>query len=140
MSKKKGKSSEKTVGQNNLTPFTKGQSGNPNGRPPRTLKVVNAELQARGIKPVTRADINFIYNSLINLNREEVARLALSKTEPIVVSLIARAIHDKKGFDILEKMLDRTLGRPTQQIDMETKGEITIREVIVTKPLNEQRN
>lgn len=50
--------------------------------------------------------------------------IAGDKDKPMLARVVAKAILDKKGFDIVERMLDRSIGKPTQHV--EEKSTVTL--------------
>ena len=98
----------------------KGETANPNGRPRKTISSVNKELEAQGIKPTTANEIRDIYLRLINLKSEDIKKLVEDVEQPALIRIVGRRIIEgkDKGFDIIEKMLDRSIGRATQQINV----------------------
>jgi len=102
-------------------PFKKWQSWNPAWRPRRTLKVINEELKKAGYEPATFDDIKSAYLYLLQLPVDEIKELVNKKDTPVMIKIVAKALWDKKGFDIIEKMLDRTLGKAVQQIEQKVE-------------------
>lgn len=115
--------------EENLIPFEKGKSGNPNGRPKKLISHINEELKLQGYDPVKNANIKDAYLTLIQLPYDEIKSIANPKEKedyPFLFKLVAKELIGKRGFEMLEKLLDRSLGKPTQKSDVTTKG----------KPLN----
>ena len=108
----------------------KGETANPNGRPRKTINSVNKELEAQGIKPTTANEIKDIYLRLVNLKIEDIKKLVEDSEQPALIRIVGRRIIDSKdkGMDIIEKVLDRAIGKPNQSIDIglteETRKEI----------------
>lgn len=94
------------------------QNINKKGRP-RTLvaEIVN-ELKTEGIKPVRKTDVQDVYMMIINLPIPEITEIAKNPEKPALVRIIAKAILSNKGFEIVEKMLDRAHGKATNTIDV----------------------
>ena len=91
--------------------FKKGQSGNPNGRPPKMVSTLLAQLKEEGYERVTAGQVREAYEVMINLDEVKIKDLATDKTQPMFVRIIAKAVLDKKGFDVIERMLDRSQGK-----------------------------
>jgi hypothetical protein len=122
----------------NNKPFKKGQSGNPAGRPPKLIKHTIKELQAEGVEEATPTDIKACYLTLINMSIPALEAKVKDTEQSALVRIVGKAILSGKGFDIIERMLDRSIGRAQQSIDHTTKGQpITeIRRTIID-PKNE---
>jgi 3-methyladenine DNA glycosylase AlkD len=96
----------------------KGTTLNPNGRPRKTISSVNKELEEQGIKPTTANEIKDIYLRLVNMEMTELKALVENQKQPALIRIVGKKILSEKGFDIIEKMLDRSIGRATQQINV----------------------
>ena len=95
----------------------KGETANPNGRPRKTINSVNKELEEQGIKPATANEIKDIYLRLINMEMAELKSLVEDLKQPALIRIVGKKILSDKGFDIIDKMLDRAIGRAQQQIE-----------------------
>ena len=95
----------------------KGETANPNGRPRKTINSVNKELEEQGIKPATANEIKDIYLRLINMEMAELRILVEDLKQPALIRIVGKKILSDKGFDIIDKMLDRAIGRAQQQIE-----------------------
>lgn len=96
----------------------KGETANRNGRPRKTINSVNKELEEQGIKPTTANEIKDIYLRLVNMEMTELKALVENQKQPALIRIVGKKILSEKGFDIIEKMLDRSIGRATQQINV----------------------
>lgn len=104
----------------------KGETANPNGRPRKTINSVNKELEEQGIKPATANEIKDIYLRLINMEMAELRILVEDLKQPALIRIVGKKILSDKGFDIIDKMLDRAIGKAQQAVDVTTNGkEIT---------------
>jgi len=103
--------------------YKKGQSGNPKGRPPKLCANVLKELKAEGIEPVTMGQIKDIYESLINAKKERLVEFEKDKEQPILIRIIIKQMLSGKGFDVIERLLNRAQGTPKQSIDHNITGD-----------------
>lgn len=97
--------------------FKPGQSGNPSGRASLTDE-----------EKLMRENFRRALSTLGTKSIEEIEAIAKDSTQPAAYALQAKALHwfFKKGHPGLYKeLLDRTLGKVAQQIDL--KGELTMR-------------
>ena len=95
---------------------------NKNGRPRKTINSVNKELEEQGIKPATANEIKDIYLRLINMEMAELRILVEDLKQPALIRIVGKKILSDKGFDIIDKMLDRAIGKAQQAVDVTTNG------------------
>ena len=110
-------------GKDNVNGFQKNpQNINRNGRPRKLIADVIAELEKQGIKAATKPDIQDIYMRLINVEIPELEQIVKDTTQPVLVRIVGKNVLSGKGFDIIEKMLDRSIGKAEQKTDITTGG------------------
>ena len=111
-------------GKDNVNGFQKNpQNINRYGRPRKMIADVIAELEKQGIKAATKSDILDIYMRLINMEIQELEQIVKDPTQPVLVRIVGKNILSGKGFDTIEKMLDRSIGKAEQKTDITSKGE-----------------
>lgn len=99
---------------------------NRNGRPPKLVSHINKELLGSGFEPCKVNDIKDAYLTLLNLPLSTIAEIASKETNtdyPMLYKLVAKELTGKRGMDMLEKLLDRAIGKAQQSVDHTTKGE-----------------
>jgi len=110
-------------GKDNVNGFQKNpQNINRNGRPRKMIADVIAELEKQGIKAATKPDIQDIYMRLINVEIPELEQIVKDTAQPVLVRIVGKNVLSGKGFDIIEKMLDRSIGKAEQKTDITTGG------------------
>ena len=110
-------------GKDNVNGFQKNpQNINRNGRPRKMIADVIDELEKQGIKAATKPDIQDIYMRLINIEIPELEKMVKDEEQPVLVRIVGKNILSGKGFDIIEKMLDRSIGKAEQKTDITTGG------------------
>ena len=110
-------------GKDNVNGFQKNpQNINRKGRPRKMIADVIAELEKQGIKAATKSDILDIYMRLINMEIQELEQIVKDPTQPVLVRIVGKNVLSGKGFDIIEKMLDRSIGKAEQKTDITTGG------------------
>ena len=110
-------------GKDNVNGFQKNpQNINRNGRPRKMIADVIAELEKQGIKAATKPDIQDIYMRMINIEIPELEQIVKDTAQPVLVRIVGKNILSGKGFDIIEKMLDRSIGKAEQKTDITTGG------------------
>ena len=104
-----------------LTRPAKGETMNPNGRPRKTISAVNVELEASGATEATKQDITSCYLRLIQLSIPELEAKVKDSQQPALVRIVGKAIISGKGFDVIEKVLDRGIGKPVNVTELTGK-------------------
>jgi len=95
----------------NLKMARKGDVFNPKGRPKNTLRVIIDEMTQNGYAIPTKDEIR---ESLIVCafgTEDQIKSLVTDKTKPMALRVIARQVIGDGGFDAIEKILDRVVGR-----------------------------
>lgn len=101
-----------------LTPYPKGTSGNPFGPPKKLVSGLLADLKAAGYERIGAGVVVEAIESLIGMSETDLRRISHDKAQPVAVSIIAKGLLSKKGFDALQAMLDRAHGKAKQQVDL----------------------
>lgn len=101
--------------------FTKGKSGNPNGRPRSTIRTMITEFEDAGLIVPTNEEIGKLYLYIATLDEEELKKLLNNKALPMITRIIARGVLSKKGLDVVDRIVDRAYGK-MQHIDVTTNG------------------
>jgi len=104
------------------TRFKKGQSGNPNGRPKKLVSAVIASLKEEGYEEVTSEHVKQVYQLLIGLDKERITEIKNDKEQSMLFRVVSEAILEEKGFEIIEKMLDRAHGKATNKSEVTGAG------------------
>lgn len=114
--------------------WKKGQVTNPNGRPKKSpLDDFLYECEeTRGMAMPTPAQVAKMYFFIAALPEDRLKELLKDKAQPMMVRIIARGILDKKGIDILEKVVNRAYGSQ-QRLDITTNGKELQREPLTIR-------
>jgi hypothetical protein len=99
------------------------QNINRTGANRKTISSVNKELEEQGVKEATPNDIKSCYLRLINIGLTELKDMVMDEKQPSMIRVVGKAILSGKGFDVIEKMLDRTIGKPTNYTDITSQGD-----------------
>lgn len=78
---------------------------------------VNWELEMEWYKPASSKDVIATYMTLIGLDEPRLKELEKDELQPMLVKIICKWLLSKNSgaFDILEKVLDRWIGKPVQR-------------------------
>ena len=98
--------------------FKKGQTGNPNGRPKKTISQILELFSEQGHKLPTALEIRDTYLYLTIMPQSELKTIIEDKEQPMLMRICAQNILSKKGFEIIEKMLDRAIGKATNKTEI----------------------
>jgi hypothetical protein len=107
---------------NDKTKFTKGQSGNPNGRPRKYVST----LREQGYK---LSEINDCIQVMMAMTIEELKEAFENPTATVLEKTIAAAIKrsiEKGSLYSIETLLSRVYGKPKESVDMDIQGEVTV--------------
>ena len=94
---------------------------NRRGRPRKLVSVVTDELKKQGYSAVAQSEIKEAYLTLLNLPMSKVKAIAdpSKDNHPILYKLVAKELIGRRGQEMLERLLDRSIGRPDQNINIQ---------------------
>ena len=120
--------------------FKPGESGNPNGRPKKFVADIITQLKEAGYENIKPSQVADVYETLLVLPKGELTEIGQDDSQPMIFRIIARAMLSNKGFEIIERMLDRTHGKAKQTTDVNLEGDINVAlvEFIGKKPDDNQ--
>jgi hypothetical protein len=104
---------------------------NRNGRPRKMVSDIIDSLEKEGVKRVSKEQVKGAFELLLNLSEDQIKELVTDKEKPMLLRIVAKAMVSGKGFDIIEKMIDRTHGKAIQTTDLISDGERIVFDVRV---------
>jgi len=113
---------------------------NRDGRPRKLVSDVIKELDSQGVKPVTKQEIQDVYLRLINIEMSDLQTKVNDSKQPALVRIVGKAILSGKGYEVVERMLDRSIGKPDSKTDITTNGKDLTAPVIVFKDFSDDAN
>lgn len=99
------------------------QNINRTGANRKSIASVNLDLEANGYKAANKQDIIDCYLRLINVDLKELGKMVAEDTQPAMVRIVGKAILSGKGFDVIEKLLDRGIGKADSKLTLDVKVE-----------------
>ena len=106
-----------------LHALEKGESGNLDGRPPKLLSTITAELKAKGYERATANQVADAFETLMNVPQNELADMVKDEKAPMSLRIVGKAMLTAKGWEVLQAMLDRAHGKAKQAIDHTSGGD-----------------
>jgi len=97
------------------------QNINKKGRPKKLVSGINDMLQKQGYKPVSNSEVKDAYLTMLNLPLSKIMEIAKVENDdyPTLYKLVAKELSGKRGQEMLEKLLDRSVGKPDQKIQVQ---------------------
>lgn len=115
--------------EDNLIPFVKGQSGNPNGRPRKFTSI----LKDIGYK---QSEINDTIQNMLGMTIDELKVIAQDENTTILEKTVANALFRsfKKGsLYSVETLITRLYGKPKEQVSVDGNMNFTGIQVEIIK-------
>jgi len=110
-------------GKRNTAGFDKNpQNIDKTGASRKSISSVNLELEKKGYKIATKSDIVKCYLTLINIDMVELKLMVEEIEQPAMIRIVGKAILSGKGFDVIEKVLDRGIGKAQNSTDITSGG------------------
>jgi len=113
------------------------QNINRSGANRKLVSNILIEFKNNGIEQVTKAQVLSLFESLFNLTQFELSEILNDTTQPMINRIVVKAMLDKKGFEIIEKMLNRAHGMPEQKKDLDLNLNKGIEIVVSNDFINE---
>lgn len=85
------------------------------GRKPKLVSDVIKQLKDEGYEPVTASQIADAYQLMINLDESQMQKKLLDKDCPVLFRIVIKSMLTGKGFEIVERMIDRAHGKAMEQ-------------------------
>lgn len=111
------------------TQIKKWEVRNTTGQPKKGIALVNSQLAEQWIHPATKQDIEANYMAMLQLWQDKLTEMANDKAQPMLIRIIAKNMLWWKGFDIIEKMLDRWIGKAKQMEEIKQTVEIDVQHI-----------
>ncbi len=114
-----GEENKTMPGRNNGTL----RRGGSTGRPRKLVSTVTAALNETGVAQVSSNDVNAAYKTLLNLKESELSGMVNDRDQPMLIRIVAKAMLSGKGYEVVEKMMERVHGKPASVISLQkTEG------------------
>lgn len=123
---------KKQLGNLEKGKIPKGKTGNPHGRPRTTIRTMITQFENIGLVIPTAQEVSKIYMYIASLKEDELKEVVTNKELPMMTRIIAKGVMDKKGLDVIERIMDRAYGKE-QKIDITTNGKDLKPEPLVLK-------
>mgnify|MGYP003631927447 FL=1 len=104
----------------NLKPFKKGQSGNPNGRPKKIETILKDHFLEEHNLKLSKTQTQDIIRTILGKTRDELVEMAQNDSLPFWIALIAKKAQrdfEKGSIHILDVLFDRVYGKPKEEVE-----------------------
>ena len=101
--------------------WRKGHVANPKGRPRKTITSLVQQFEDEGMAMPSPTEVSKLYLYIATRTEEELKAMMSDKEQPMMVRIVAKGILDKKGLDVVEKIVDRAYGKE-HRVDITTNG------------------
>lgn len=111
---------KKDKNKNLRTPWKKGQSGNPNGRPKKIETIISEVFLSEQNLKLSKSQVQDIIKVILSKTRNELTDLANDDSLPFWIALIAKKAKrdfEKGSIHILDVLFDRVYGKPKEEVD-----------------------
>lgn len=102
------------------------QNINRTGANRKLVSSVVKELNEKGVEQVTPVQIVGLFQSLLNLTEPELKTIINDPQQPMLNRIVAKNMLDKKGFEIIERMLDRVHGKAMTTVEQKIETNINV--------------
>lgn len=96
------------------------QNINRTGANRKTIASVNIDLEKNGYTAANQKDIIDCYMRLVNVDIPELSKMINDNQQPAMIRIVGKAIVSGKGFDVIESMLNRSIGKAVQNVDVKS--------------------
>ena len=106
--------------EENLIPYKKGQSGNPNGRPKKIENVLKDVFLSEYNVKLSKSQTEEIIKNILSKSKSELVELAKNDNLPFWISMIAKKAtrdYERGSIHLLELLFDRVYGKPKETVD-----------------------
>jgi hypothetical protein len=111
-------------GKRNTAGFDKKPENiNKTGANRKSISSVTKDLKAKGYEAANKNDIVNCYLTLVNIDLTQLKDMIDDENQPAMIRIVGKAIMSGKGFDVIEKVLDRGIGKAQNNTDITSGGD-----------------
>jgi len=103
-------------------PFQKGDGHKGKGQPKKTIRRIKDVAAENGCVAPSATEIIECYRTMLGLNETGIKEIIEDKRRPMLERIVAKEILGKRGYEVIEKIIDRVCGKPKQVTDITTNG------------------
>ena len=106
--------------KHNTNGFAKNkQNINKKWPPKKWISLFIQQCEDDNIEPASKRDIEATYMSLINMESGTLKNVSQDHKQPVIVRKLASFIIDTKDINVIEKIVDRGVGKAEQKVLVE---------------------
>lgn len=103
------------------------------GRKPKIVGQVIKDLISAGYEPVQPHQVADAYKLMIGLDQRELEEKFKDPSCPVLFRVVIKSMLSGKGFEIIEKMIDRAHGKALEQTSQVVTHKIELSEADIAK-------
>lgn len=122
----------------NLTPFPKGVSGNPNGRPKKTYSQHIDDIKSKGYIAPTKTEYYDMIGLLLSMNEDDLKEFAKDTERPYWIRIIVIDMNkEKTRQNLMTDYRDWLFGKAQLSVDHTNKGEAFVSATVIIQSTGE---
>ena len=99
------------------------QNINRQGRPRKQLSYIIEEIKEMWYKQPSQSEVMEICLVMLTFTADDLSIISNNEDYPMIMRIVATRMIWDRGFETLEKILDRGIGKPKQSTDITTNGD-----------------
>lgn len=99
------------------------QNINRQGRPRKQLSYIIEEIKEMWYKQPSQSEVMEVCLFMLTLTADDLSIISNNEDYPMIMRIVATRMIWDRGFETVEKILDRGIGKPRQSTDIANNGD-----------------